>query len=141
MTTKIYIVTDGDYSDYGIRAVFSTKEKAEEYCKHYQALSKYNEPQIEEWVMDMDLSPVERGLKSYRFFGMKDRSTADLSDNIEPEFVNWFGYDEKYLHGRMWSDSEERVVKAVAEKVAQILAMDLWGKTEALEMFFGVNHD
>lgn len=30
MEKKIYIVTSGDYSDYRIDAVFTTKEKAEE---------------------------------------------------------------------------------------------------------------
>src|SRR3990167_10395534 len=30
---KVYVVTSGQYSDYGIKAVFSTKEKAEEYIK------------------------------------------------------------------------------------------------------------
>lgn len=31
---KIYIVTAGDYSDYHIEAVFSTKEKAKEFVQH-----------------------------------------------------------------------------------------------------------
>ena len=30
---KVYIVTDGDYSDYRIVAVFSTEEKAKEYIQ------------------------------------------------------------------------------------------------------------
>lgn len=30
---KIYIVTSGDYSDYRVNAVFSTREKAEEYIQ------------------------------------------------------------------------------------------------------------
>lgn len=31
---KIYIVTSGDYSDYGIRAVFSTRPAAKAFIKH-----------------------------------------------------------------------------------------------------------
>lgn len=43
---KIFIVTDGTYSDYHIVAVFSTKEKAEAYC----ALHGYDF--VEEYEID-----------------------------------------------------------------------------------------
>ena len=32
---KVYIVTSGDYDDYQIDEVFSTKEKAEEYIEYF----------------------------------------------------------------------------------------------------------
>lgn len=138
ITENVYIVTDGDYSDYSILAVFTSIERAEQYCVYHKLLSKYNDPKIEVWPLDMDLSRAERGETLYRFYGMKDRCMASPMHVIEPEFVDWFGADDnKYLHGYMWADSEERVVKVVAEKVAQILAMGLWGESEALEMFNG----
>lgn len=43
---KIFIVTDGTYSDYHIEAVFSTKEKASAYC----ALHGYD--YVEEYEVD-----------------------------------------------------------------------------------------
>ena len=46
----VYIVTSGEYSDYSIHAVFSTREKAEEYIAHNGDFS--DSYKIEEYVMD-----------------------------------------------------------------------------------------
>ena len=46
MSKTIYIVTEGCYSDYGIRAVFSEKGLAERYCTVHQ------NAEIEEYEMD-----------------------------------------------------------------------------------------
>lgn len=43
---KVYVVTDGDYSDYCIKAIFSEKRKAELYC----AVKKCDN--VEEWEVD-----------------------------------------------------------------------------------------
>ena len=32
---KIYLVSDGDYSDYSVKGLFSTKDKAEKFRHHY----------------------------------------------------------------------------------------------------------
>ena len=54
----IYAVSSGTYSDYGIRALFSTKEKAEEYiAKHTDTINPkltdcYDAYDIEEWELD-----------------------------------------------------------------------------------------
>lgn len=44
---KIYIVTSGEYSDYGIRAVFTDQRKAELYCALHE--SKFDHHMVEEW--------------------------------------------------------------------------------------------
>lgn len=56
---KIYIVTSGNYEDYGINACFSTKAKAQEFIKHMRnKLGRedfdifFENPQIEEWNVD-----------------------------------------------------------------------------------------
>ena len=45
----VYVVTSGEYSGYSIHAVFSTKEKAEEYIAHDGYFSDSYE--IEEYVL------------------------------------------------------------------------------------------
>jgi len=56
---KIYIVTSGDYSDYGVDAVFSTKEKADAYVATARANGDFsccvNNP--DEW--ELDAIPLE----------------------------------------------------------------------------------
>lgn len=46
---KTYVVTSGCYSDYHIDAVFTVKEKAEEYVKYNAHNTYWNEMRIEEY--------------------------------------------------------------------------------------------
>lgn len=47
-TKTVYVVTDGEYSDYGIEALFSDYSTAEKYC----ACHNLRCPDIEEWKID-----------------------------------------------------------------------------------------
>ena len=50
MEKKIYIVTSGEYSDYGIDAVFTTKEKAVKYVEQHGTYYKIEEYNLDEEV-------------------------------------------------------------------------------------------
>ena len=50
MENKVYVVTRGEYSDYGIEHIFSTREAAEKYCAIDK--DKCYEPMIEEWNLE-----------------------------------------------------------------------------------------
>ena len=50
---KVYIVTSGEYSDYGIEAVFSTREMAEKYIATNNT-TDYPYDYIEEYDIDSD---------------------------------------------------------------------------------------
>lgn len=52
---KVYIVTSGDYDEYQIDEVFSTKEKAEEYIEYFG-----DDYRIEEYNLDKPIEPKER---------------------------------------------------------------------------------
>ena len=52
---KVYIVTSGDYDDYHIDEVFSTKEKAEEYIECFG-----DKCSIEEYSLDKPIEYKER---------------------------------------------------------------------------------
>ncbi len=49
---KVYVVTAGEYSDYGIEKIFSTCEKAQEYIDIVSTLGKENFYSIQEWELD-----------------------------------------------------------------------------------------
>jgi len=49
---KVYIVTQGEYSDYGIVAVFATRKLAEECVRHMGHLS---DADVEEWELNSEL--------------------------------------------------------------------------------------
>ena len=50
----VYVVTSGSYSDYGIRAIFSTQELAQAYIDKANAAETYwaSDTTIEEWPLD-----------------------------------------------------------------------------------------
>lgn len=50
---QVYVVTSGEYSDYGINAIFSTREKAQEYVDMRTFTDNYNESYyICSWEVD-----------------------------------------------------------------------------------------
>ena len=46
---KVYVVTVGEYSDYGIEKIFLCKSKAEKYIEIYNNKGKYYSAQLEEY--------------------------------------------------------------------------------------------
>lgn len=50
MSDKVFVVTHGEYSDYCIVGVFSTKDKAAEACP--AAAAEIGSARIEEWGLD-----------------------------------------------------------------------------------------
>lgn len=73
MTDVVYVVTTGTYSDYEIRRIFSTREKAEEYACTLQRRASYEpEAQIEEWEVDTPFDPIT---DVYWYIVMDDRET------------------------------------------------------------------
>ena len=49
----VYVLTSGEYSDYSITAVFSSKQLAEQYIA--KTNEKYRDWNIEEWVLDEEV--------------------------------------------------------------------------------------
>lgn len=119
---KIYIVTSGDYSDYTIDEVFSTKEKAEEYVQQHG--TNYR---IEDYDIDKE---VKKETKIWsvkmRFYNFEvsecigDGWCSHRKDTFEYDFDNWagIGYITLYLE----ADCMERAIKIASERAAQIKA-------------------
>lgn len=77
---KIFLVTSGEYSDYGINAIFSTRKKAQSYIDtHVKNKQGWGEFEIEEWLLD--------GEEGYQF-RFAYRCEVDLR-NLEPRWREW----------------------------------------------------
>ena len=59
----LYVVTEGEYSDYHIVGIYSTKEHAEKVKKYYNGL--YDYPDIEEWELDKDIPENLEDVREY----------------------------------------------------------------------------
>lgn len=55
-STTVYVVTSGEYSDYGIHAIFSTRALADAYIKRALAApaTYHSEFNVEEWYVDRE---------------------------------------------------------------------------------------
>lgn len=130
MEKKIYIVTSGEYSDYGIDAVFTTKEKAVDYVEQHG--TRYN---IEEYNLDEEVEKktqlwciefcVEDGKLCEACPTSYDRNKVVDTCSI----FDTFGYrkDEPYIRFYIDADSMDRAVKIARERFAAVKANEyIW---------------
>ena len=118
---KIYIVTSGEYSEYSIDRVFSTRQKAMEYLD-----TQDDEARLE--VFDLD-EPTERKTevfcvsfhldkkKVYRVSKCFTNSRANLI-SISPRYFSKLKVLDIYVE----SDSRKRALKVASERYGAIIA-------------------
>jgi len=137
--TKIYVVTAGEYSDYRIEAVFSTKNKAKKFIRFREKNVKWigDGYRVEKYLVDI---PIDHWISW--IIDMKQNGDTDgfedspyaSSLNHEPtRFINYFHPNHARFSVR--TDKLERALKVANEMRQKILAAGFWGdrkKTEDL---------
>lgn len=130
MNNKIYIVTSGEYSEYEINAVFTTKEKAVEYVE--QNGTRYN---IEEYNLDEE---VEKKTQLWSIeFCVEDGKLCEASPTsydrnkvIDTCFIfDTFGYRKEIPYIRFYVDADamDSAVKIARERFASVKSNDyIW---------------
>lgn len=130
MDKKIYIVTSGEYSEYSIDAVFTTKEKAVDYVEQHG--TDYN---IEEYNLDEE---VEKKTQLWCIeFCVEDGKLCEACPTIynKKEAVdtcyisNTFDYRKVKSHICFYvdADSMDRAVKIARERFAAVKANEyIW---------------
>lgn len=117
---KVYVVTEGDYSDYHIVGVTTDRETAEAYCK----ISKgdWYEPKVEEY--DTKAFADIRTVKPYRVIMEKDgTTTTEEEDGLSYETA----VEHQVFHIKRWDrgwEYYEVVVLAEDEQHARKIAAD-----------------
>ena len=130
---KVYIVTEGNYSDYDIVAVFSTKKKAKEFLKKYEEVYPYIDVRIEEYPVDV---PVEKCF-GYVVVMKKNGDVVRTEKTYDTEFgFRGFHFLSGDLVWAVNTDDEKKAIKVVNEKRAIILAHNAWGDEERVRQIF-----
>jgi len=129
---NVYVVTTGDYSDYHIEAIFSTKELADEYVRRGG-----DEYEVDEWELD---TPIPDALIRVSMFldGRVDSVDHVIVKEIKGSSEGFYMFTESFngdvvLIWYVKTDSEERAIKVVNEKRIQILALGIWGDEEKVK--------
>ena len=147
---KVYLVTKGDYSDYRIEAVFSTKEKAEEYVRIYCPEGTTEEYSVDDesiyngfphglatwWVTmaedgridktyHLGVPRIDWAYDTWRFIRHRTdeiQSGLKCYINAQPTYGPWM------LDMTVLARDEKHAIKIVNEKRAQLIAANLWGR-------------
>lgn len=125
MEKKIYIVTSGNYSDYSIDAVFSTKEKAVDYVEQHGTYFRIEEYDIGE--------EVEKKAQLWvMIFSIKDNKLlqAYVTDGEENKKVDTCYIDKSFtdeIRFYVYADSMNSAVKIASERFAAVKANEyIW---------------
>ena len=137
MSQKIWVIEDGDYSDYKVVGVYSTRENAETALAAMAVTRTYNPPTIEEWKMDPGIEEMYAGLSRISVSMKRDGSTIEVQHvtAIEESFEDFPGgpyepgrYAKDYVPGEkrirytVWARDEQHAVKIANEYRAQAIA-------------------
>lgn len=123
---KIYIVTDGCYSDYNIEAVFLDKEKAYNYAK----LHCSEDGEVEEFeTLDDYYKIITPKIIEYYTITLTTRGELiSCTKHVYEQFPDMKDFQETFhTHGKKFvydivADSEEKAIKIARDKRAQYLA-------------------
>ena len=122
---KIYIVSDGDYSDYHIIGIYSTREKAEYAKSLYLSENKI-------WETTLDYLPEHpNGCLPY-FVRMDSEGNVKHSGREDPDVISGCKWGAYYLKEegveklefffKMWATDEEHAIKIASEYRRRLLA-------------------
>lgn len=126
MEKKIYIVTRGEYSDYKIYAIFTTKEKANAYIQ--QNGTEYN---IEEYNLDKE---VKKKTQLWRIiFNIEDGKlyeaspiSCDRNKVVDTCYIK-FLWKKITIIFYIDADAMNRAVKVASERFAAVKANEyIW---------------
>lgn len=122
---KMYIVTQGEYSDYRIAGVFDSLEKAERFKECFYG-------RIEEYDINPHEEKLSNGYKSYRVHMNKEGSTEKYGVGLGNGKSDdcWFGdnyeNDEVHLVCNVWAKDKKHAIKIANEKRIQHIANNTW---------------
>lgn len=129
MEKKIYIVTSGEYSDYRIDAVFTTKEKAVNYLEQHGTC--YN---IEEYNIDEEVK--KKTQLWYIMFCIEDGNLLEANptsfnrDKMVDTCSIFYPFDivrKPYIFFYVDADSMDRAIKIARERFTAVKANDyIW---------------
>lgn len=140
--STVYVVTDGDYSDYHIVGVFSTREKAEAAGEMYNALNKVAEYEIDPPTP----SPPQPGYVPYQVDMARDGRVTytrrvGATEPVRaavwiPALVCWEP-QEVGIIVTAWAKHQQHAVKIANEIRTQLIALNRWPTEEERRKYPG----
>lgn len=109
---SIWALEDGDYSDYHVIGVFSSKKNAER-------IRKVVGGHISEWLLDPAIEALNQGLTMWRVVMLRNGNTESVKG------TDVASYD---LAGRSWLWSRSTAPAYVHQNLPDVLVATVWAK-------------
>ena len=132
---KVFIVTEGEYSDYHICAVFSDAEIAEKFRKLYFGKHR-DSSKVEPWTVDELCEFMAQGLYSFAVgierdgdivFCLRMGASYRKSEDPGDEFLlSGSLTGERFLRCIVGARDEEHAVKIASERRTRVLVEGRW---------------
>jgi hypothetical protein len=132
-TNVTFVVVSGEYSDFVIVSLWSSKEAAEEECELLEGSGLGYDFRVQEWLLDVStLDGARRAVDGYRAkLHPNDVSGEATEADVEVKRDTFVGENENrtyYLKGNKnykafvsaYSATEEGAVKLVLEKFSEV---------------------
>lgn len=128
MKKKVYVVTRGDYSDYGIEKIFTTRDAAEKYCAIDTDI--WDTPMIEEWDVedgsDIQIDKIYKAVKCHVLKSGKlniDETLYGTSPFVlSHKHVAHYNYDSYIVPINRDVEDDEHIMKIVYDSIAKYKA-------------------
>ncbi len=132
---KVFIVTQGTYSDYHICAVFDSQELAETFIASF-APSIYGPMEVEEWGLNLMKLQLKKGYRPY--FVRMDKNGNSFETNIEEScrrftssITDRYGFDIKgNLYNHCFAKNDNHAIKITNELRVRLMAGGMWKACE-----------
>lgn len=129
--SKIYLVSTGEYSEFSILGVFSTKEKVESFCNTFPNSGHYDsKPDIHEYDLD-EFDDIIEACKGKKVFNVEmelvDGNVKRVREHTGELWVSQMVLEKKFvvnnglIQAYVFADSKEHAVKIMAEQRTQII--------------------
>ena len=126
----IYIVTSGSYSDYGIRAVFDSKELAQKFIDK-SSFDEYDPWGIEEYEINPNKDKI---MNEYFYYFVRMEKNGNCKEVYKSRYFDGkigvvHGFDvHTAMCCNMYAKNDEHAIKIANEKRMEVLALNKWGK-------------
>ena len=133
---KIYLVTSGEYSDYGIDGVFTSKELAEKFIKSFNTKDSFERMNIETRTLNPYEKELQQGFKAY-FVRMSKKGETVSVNNTEGAFGfdshDSDGFDVRNnLISHVYAKDKKHAIKIVNEKRTKLIALNKYPQKDEL---------
>lgn len=117
---KVFAISTGSYSNYSVRAIFTTKAKAEEFMKYIP--DDYNE--IAEWDLDpAEAELIRKGYSPWSVLMLRD-GTTESTNRLDIDC-----YTVTSCSSRIWERTKAEFYKG--KKIQDCLQAQVMAKSEA----------